>query len=310
MTTALISGRATQSPGRGRRPRRSRATRPSVAFALPLVAFLGVFVAYPMAKLVQMSVSTVNPSTILHTWPFVGLANFRHLFADPEFHRTVWRTVIFAVVVLVIGVSGGLVSALSLQGRRKFGAFTYALLVLMWTLPPIVSGSTWKFLLSNDGFINELLVNTHLVSQPVLFLIDGWLPLLSVAFAAGWVCLPFATIAFKAALLDIPRERIEAAEVDGAGPLQRFAHVTWPHLRPTTYVVSILIMSYAVRSFDFAYVMTQGGPGTASTTLPLLGYSSAFTAFNYSTGAAIAVVTIVVVMLFALPYARTVGRRE
>jgi multiple sugar transport system permease protein len=270
---------------------------------------MGIFVAYPMFELVRMSLSEVKPATILRDWPFVGLENYSELFASNVFIETIWRTVIFGVVVLVVGLAGGLLAALALQGRNRFSAFTYGLLVLMWTLPPIVSGATWKFLLSADGFLNQALVGLGVVAEPILFLVDGMLPLLSVAMVAGWVCLPFATIAFRAALLDVPRELYEAANVDGAGRLMSFRHITWPHLGPTTYIVSILLLSYAVRSFDFAFAMTRGGPGNASTTLPLLGYLKAFTTFDYSAGAAIAVLTVGAVLFFALPYARQLGRK-
>lgn len=284
--------------------------RPSPLFALPLAVILAIFVAYPMFELVRMSLSDVRPATLLREWPFVGLANFADLLSNADFLGALWHTLVFALVVLVFGVGGGLVAALALARPGRLRGFTYGLLVLLWTLPPIVSGSTWKFLLSSDGFLNGALVGLGLVEEPVLFLIDGPLPLLSVAFVAAWVCVPFATIAYRAALLDVPKEYYEAAEVDGAGPIARFRHITWPHLRPTSYIVSILLLSYAVRSFDFAFVMTGGGPGTASTTLPLLGYLTAFTAFDYSGGAAIAVITVVALIFFALPYARSLGRKD
>lgn len=308
-STAHLRGPALGS-GRGGRRKNARLMRPSLAFALPLAAILLVFVGYPMFELVRMSVSDVRPATLLSDWPFVGLQNFTDLFISPDFIATVWRTVVFALIVLVVGVGGGLVAALALARPGRVHAFTYALLVLLWTLPPIVSGATWKFLLSADGFINVILLWAGIIDEPILFLIDGPLPLLSVALVAAWVCVPFATIAYRAALLDVPREYYEAAEVDGAGPWTRFWYVTLPHLRPTTYIVSILLLSYAVRSFDFAFVMTGGGPGTVSTTLPLMGYLTAFTAFDYSAGAAIAVVTVISLLFFALPYARSLGRNS
>ena len=97
--------------------------------------------------------------------------------------------------------------------------------------------------------------------------------------------------------------------MDGAGAVSRFLNVTFPSIAPTVYILSILFLSWAVRSFDFAFVMTGGGPGEASTTLPVLGYIRAFQLADYSGGAAIAVVTIVAVLLFALPYTRSLGRQ-
>jgi ABC-type sugar transport system permease subunit len=282
---------------------------PNAWFALPALLLLLFFVAYPMFELVRMSISDVNPGTLLRDWPFVGFDNFSTLFQDPRFLATVIRTVVFGLVVLVIGVIGGLIAALALNRPSRFGAFTYALIVLMWALPPIVSGVTWKFMLAGDGIINQLLLASGVVPEPILFLIDGAMPLISVAFVAGWVALPFAAIVFRASLMDVPREYYEAAQVDGAGVVAQFRYITLPSIAPTIYVVSILLLSYAVRSFDFTFAMTGGGPGDASTTLPVFGYLTAFTGFNYSEGAAIAVLTVGAVLLFALPYARSIRRR-
>lgn len=271
---------------------------------------LVLLVGYPMFELVRMSVSEVTPATLLRDWPFVGGDNFASLLADTRFGATVVRTAVFGLIVLAIGVVGGLAAALALHRQTRLGAFTYALIVLMWALPPIVSGVTWRFMLFADGIINQALLSIGLVTEPILFLIDGALPLLSVAFVAGWVALPFATIVFRAALLDVPKELYEAATVDGATSTKQFRYITLPWVAPTVYVVSILLLSYAVRSFDFTFVMTGGGPGNASTTLPVFGYLIAFTAFDYSSGAAIAVITVLAVLIFALPYARSIRRRS
>jgi multiple sugar transport system permease protein len=117
---------------------------------------------------------------------------------------------------------------------------------------------------------------------------------------------PFSALVFRAALLDIPSDLIEQASVDGASRAQRFFTVTVPLLRPTTLVLASLIVVYAFKSFDFIYVMTLGGPGTASSTLPYLGWSLAFTTFEYSQGAAVAVISMAVVSIFAIFYARSV----
>jgi multiple sugar transport system permease protein len=183
-------------------------------------------------------------------------------------------------------------------------------MVLMWALPPIVNAVAWRFIFFQDGALNEILRGLGVIDEPIFFLIDGWLPLISVSFVAGWVALPFAAVVFRAALLDVPKDQLEAAEVDGAGSYSRFWNVTYPSISPTVYILSILFMSWAVRSFDFAFIMTGGGPGEASTTLPLLGYIRAFQLADYSGGAAVAVITIIAVLLFALPYTRSLGKQD
>lgn len=309
MTTAIAE---TSQPiaKRSRFGRKTGLRMPAVYYVLPAAVFLLFLVGYPMFELVRMSFSDVRPATLIAGGDFVGFANYEALFNSPSFGQIALRTAVFGFIVLLIGLPGGLIAALALEKKSKFFGFTYGLMVLMWALPPIVNAVAWRFIFFKDGALNEILVGSGLISEPVFWLIDGYLPLLSVSFVAGWVALPFAAIVFRAALLDVPRDQLEAAEVDGAGAFSRFWNVTFPSISPTVYILSILFLSWAVRSFDFAFIMTGGGPGEASTTLPVLGYIRAFQIADFSGGAAVAVITIVAVLLFALPYTRSLGRQS
>jgi multiple sugar transport system permease protein len=124
------------------------------------------------------------------------------------------------------------------------------------------------------------------------------------------VAVPFATIVYRAALLDVPRELIEAAAVDGAVPGQIIRHIILPMLRPVMIVLAVITVVYAFRSFDFIYIMTSGGPGTVSTTLPFLAYRLAFQSYRYSLGAATAIVTVAIVLVLAMVYLRQVRQEE
>lgn len=297
-------------PTRSRRRKVPYSGLPRTYFVLPAAVFILFVIGYPMFELFRMSFASVTPATLLSGGEYVGFANYQALFASPSFGEIAGRTAVFGLIVLLIGLPGGLAAALALEKRSKFFGFTYGLMVLMWALPPIVNAVAWRFIFFQDGALNEVLMALRIIPEPIFYLIDGWLPLLSVSFVAGWVALPFAAVVFRAALLDVPREQLEAAEVDGAGAVSRFLNVTYPSISPTVYILSILFMSWAVRSFDFAFIMTGGGPGEASTTLPLLGYIRAFQLADFSGGAAVAVITIIAVLLFALPYTRSLGRQE
>jgi multiple sugar transport system permease protein len=152
------------------------------------------------------------------------------------------------------------------------------------------------------------LVTVHLPA--VFWLVDGKLPLISVALVNSWVAVPFATIVYRAALLDIPQEVLEAAAVDGAVPRQIVQYVVVPLLRPVMIVLGVLTVVYAFRSFDFIYIMTSGGPGTVSTTLPFLAYRLAFQSYQYSLGAATAVVSVLIVLVLAFVYIRQARQEE
>jgi multiple sugar transport system permease protein len=144
----------------------------------------------------------------------------------------------------------------------------------------------------------------------VLWLADGRLPLVAVALVNAWASVPFATIVYRAALMDIPQELIEAAAVDGAVPRQIILRIIVPLLRPVIVVLTVVTIVYAFRSFDFIYIMTSGGPGTVSTTLPFLAYREAFQVYKYSVGAATAVIAVLIVLVMALVYMRQVRAEQ
>ncbi len=280
-----------------------------LAFALPAAALLLALSVWPLVQLASMSLHEVTSATINSEWLFVGLGNFGDLVAQPGFARVVGNTAVFVVVVTVLGLVGGFAVAVAVSSSTRGGSFLLGLMVFVWALPPVVNGSIWKFLLGDHGLVNETLRALGL-SDSIGFLYDPQLALWSVALVNAWAVIPFNALIFRAALLGIDAEVLEAAEVDGAGPWQRIRYVLIPGARPAATVLTILTVVYAFRSFDFIYVMTAGGPGTASTTLPYLAYVEAFIKLDYGGGAATALIALVVVIVLALVYVRDVRRTE
>ena len=185
-----------------------------------------------------------------------------------------------------------------------------ALLVFVWALPPVVNGSVWKFLLGTQGLFNTVLTDLGLVSSAVPFLFDDRIALVSVALVNSWVVIPFNALVYRAAMIGIPAELFEAARVDGASRWQEIRHIIIPSVRPTTMILTVLTVVYGFRSFDFIYVMTFGGPGTATTTLPFLGYLQAFVRFDFGLGASTALIAVLMVFVLAVLYARGVRKEE
>jgi multiple sugar transport system permease protein len=261
-----------------------------------------------MVQLVRMSVSSVDATNLGDVWKFTGFANLLADISGGNFTQALGRTVVFAALVTVIGIVGGLAAAIALRKSRRGSGVLLALMVFVWALPPVINGSTWKFLFDNTGLFNVVLHQMGL--GQIGFLYDQHLALLSVALVNAWTIVPFNALVYRAAIMSVPVELFEAAELDGAGPLKQITNVIIPAIRSTTLVLLILTIVYGFRSFDFVYVMTSGGPGTVTTTLPYLGYVQAFTEFNYGQGAATAVTTVVLVVVFALFYARSVSKEE
>ena len=214
------------------------------------------------------------------------------------------------MVVTAIGMVGGFAVAVAVWSGTPGGSFLLGMMVFVWALPPVINGSIWKFLLGDHGLINETLRGLHLAPQGIGFLYDTHFALWSVALVNAWAVIPFNALIFRAALLSVDESVLEAAEVDGARPRHRVRYIFLPHARPAAAVLTVLTIVYAFRSFDFIYVMTSGGPGTSSTTLPYLAYAQAFQNLDYGGGAATALLALVVVVVFALVYARDVRRNE
>jgi multiple sugar transport system permease protein len=277
-------------------------------FLVPALVYLAALTFFPMVELVRMSVSHVTPEVLYKPWPFVGLSEFNRAVSTADFREALFNTIVYVAVVLITGLVGGLLAALVLWRSTPLASFTFGVIIFVWAMPPLVNGSVWRFLFDQRGLIDSVLVNLHLPT--VFWLVDGKLPLISVALVNAWVAVPFATIVYRAALLDIPLEVLEAAAVDGAVPRQIVQYVVVPMLRPVMIVLGVLTVVYAFRSFDFIYIMTSGGPGTVSTTLPFLAYRLAFQSYQYSLGAATAVVSVLIVFVLAAVYVRQVRTEE
>lgn len=264
--------------------------------------------AFPLVQLVRMSVSAVTSATLNTDWAFVGLQNFVNGWQQGDTQNAIVNTAIFVVIVTVLGLVGGFAAAVALRSNTKASAILLGLMVFVWALPPVVNGSVWKFLLGDNGLFNSVF---HLFgAQSFPFLYDTRFALLSVALVNSWAIIPFNALVFRAAILGIPDEVFEAAQLDGASPWQEIRHIMMAAVRPTTLVLAVLTVVYAFRSFDFIYVMTYGGPGKTTNTLPFLGYLQAFVRFDFGLGSSTAIIAVLFVIVLAVIYARSVRKEE
>jgi multiple sugar transport system permease protein len=277
-----------------------------VFFILPAVLLLLAFAAYPLLVLARMSFSDVGPSNIIGVWHFVGLDNFVAVLGNSQLWQSMLRTVEVSVVLLASNLVFGFLAASILSVRGRVTNIVLGIMVFVWALPPIVSGSVWKFLLDDSGAINTLL---GFVGIPhVSWLSSPLLALWTVAGVIAWASLPFSALILRGGLLAISPDIIEAAAIDGAGYWRTQVQIVLPLLRPTMWILGILTVLYAFKSFDFFYVLTQGGPGTATNTLPVQSYYTAFSNFDMSIGATIAVISMLIVAIFAVPYVRSIRK--
>jgi ABC-type sugar transport system permease subunit len=287
---------------------RRLAARTPIWFLVPAAGLLAGLAIYPLIVLVRMSLSDVGPSNIIGDWPPVGLDNFAAALGDDQLWAAVSRTLVVAAVLLASNFVLGFLAASVLSAGGRVTEAVLALLVFVWALPPIVSGSAWKFLLDDSGPINTAIAALGL--EPVSWLSSPDLALLSISTIIAWAALPFSILVIRGGLLAVSPELVEAAALDGAGFWRTQVRIVLPLLRPTLGILAILTVLYAFKSFDFFYVTTQGGPGTTTTTLPVLSYQLAFNDFQMSEGATVALIAMLAVAIFAVPYVRAVRREE
>ncbi|MFB2600267.1 carbohydrate ABC transporter permease [Herbiconiux sp. P17] len=302
--SATTTARSAPARKRGRRG----LFRGRLLFALPAGVVLLALSVYPLIQLVRMSVSAVTSATLNVDWAFVGLQNFVNGWQQGDTQNAIVNTLVFVVIVTGLGLVGGFAAAVALRANSRAAAVLLGLMVFVWALPPVVNGSVWKFLLGDNGLFNSVLHLVGLESFP--FLYDTRFALVSVALVNAWAIIPFNALVFRAAILGVPGEVFEAAQLDGARPWQEVRHVMMPAVRPTSLVLVVLTVVYAFRSFDFIYVMTYGGPGTTTNTLPFLGYLQAFVRYDFGLGSSTALIAVLFVIVLAVVYARSVRKEE
>nr|WP_042188890.1 sugar ABC transporter permease [Kibdelosporangium sp. MJ126-NF4]CEL18525.1 ABC transporter, membrane spanning protein [sugar] [Kibdelosporangium sp. MJ126-NF4]CTQ98009.1 ABC transporter, membrane spanning protein [sugar] [Kibdelosporangium sp. MJ126-NF4] len=237
-------------------------------FILPNMLIFGVFIIYPAIN--GFNISAFDSSNG-RTFTPVGTANYGKLFSDAEFWTAARASLIFVVAFVLISTVAAIGLALLLTQPIRARGFFRAAFFLPVLLSPVVVGLLWSWILERrSGALNSVL------GLDVGWLVDGPTALGVTVFVGVWMHVGFYTLIIMAGLQGIDGSYYEAARIDGAGAWQRFQHVTWPLLRPTTLVVVILSMIAGFQAFDFIYTLTGGGPLGATTLMVQYIYEHAF----------------------------------
>lgn len=240
--------------------------------------------------------------------PFVGLANYAELLGDARFRGALWHTAIFTVGSVLPELLLGMVLALALH-RIRWGRGLARLVVLVpWAIPTVVSALLWRFMFEQNGIINAALLDIDILPHPFVWFIHATLAWVPVIAADVWKTTPFVTLLLLAGLQNIDGTLYEAARVDGAGRWRQFREITLPLLRPALLVVLIFRTLDAFRVFDLIYVMTGGGPGTATEPVALYTFNTLLQDLRFGYGSAMAVVVFLITFLLAILYVRWLGR--
>ncbi|MDM4761665.1 sugar ABC transporter permease [Galbitalea sp. SE-J8] len=285
-------------------PLRRRRTLTAYLFLAPALLVFGVFLVYPIAEGVRVSLFEYTP----FGESFLGLDNYTNVFADPRFWGSLRNTAVYAVVVTTLTIAIALAIALLLNSRIGFRTFTRAVVFVPFVLSMAVVSIAFTFLLDPDiGWLSYILGKLGL--PQVAYLRDPFWAMVSVIAVGIWKSVGYYMVIFLAGLQQIPKDLYEAAAVDGVNRWQRFRSVTLPLLSNTTMIVSVLTLIGGLQVFDQIFVMTGGGPYFSTESVVGYLFTRGFSDLRMGYASSIAVVFTVLIVVLSLIQIRFFNRR-
>lgn len=279
----------------------------------PLGLLLALVFGYPLVEILRLSFT--NSTMVSGESYSYTPSTYRSILGGPDFLDTLRVTFLFVVFSVVFQLLLGLLIALLVDNARRRGLrgamLTRTVVLTAWAIPGVVIGVLWQLLYqeSTSGILNYL-GSLLGFSGNATFLSDPNAALISVTIANIWRGTAFSMILMYAGLQTVPRDLLEAAKLDGAGPLQSFRTVTLPTLLPLVAIDLVTITVETFNSFDMIMSLTKGGPGTSTQVLALKVYDQIFTQLGLGRGAAMSVVLLLINVLMIIVYFRYAKRRE
>jgi multiple sugar transport system permease protein len=222
----------------------------------------------------------------------VGLRNYIYLAQEDTFHQVIRNSLVFTVGSVALKIVTGLAMALVLNNVIRGRNFFRGLFLLPWITSTVIIALTWRWMFDafpGRGFFNSVLLDAGLIRRPIAFMATPEGAMAAVIVANWWRAFPFFGVSFLAGMASIPKEHYEAAAVDGAGATRRFWHITLPGLKHVIIVTTLLSFILTINDFNIVYVMTRGGPGTATQIFATYSYEVAFNQLRWGRGVTISI---------------------
>jgi multiple sugar transport system permease protein len=274
------------------------------SYLVPAVLCMLATVVVPIGLAIKMSLY----NDVLYKpqdYHFIGLGNYVRLVEDPVFWLTLWNSVVWVFGSVVLQFVAGFGAALLLHRAFRGRALVRTLTLLPWIIPGVVVGLIWEWLYQpNYGVINDLLLKAGWMHDRVAWLSSPDLAMGAVVVTNVWRGIPFFAIMLLAGLQAIPDELYEAAQVDGAGVLSRFYHITLPLLRPIIVVATATRIIWTFNYADLIFVMTGGGPANATQITSTYTLMQAYSNLDFGYAGALSVILLLVMLAFTAAYLR------
>ena len=266
---------------------------------IPSIVVMGIVLVYPFFSTIALSFKDFkNQQDFVFTFK-----NYATLFGDPEFWHSLSNTFVYLFFSVAAHLLIGLGVAMLLNQIRKYQGFARTLFMLPWTIPPVIVAVTWAWMYNpTSGIINDILLKSGTLREPILWLSDKSLAMFSIVFANIWRGFPYVMLVLLAGLQSISREQYQAASIDGAGPWKQFFYITLPNLRKNIIVAVALDIVQEARKIDLVKVMTGGGPGTLTDIMVSTIYKQYFAFFQFEYASAMGVLFCIFLLIVSLQY--------
>lgn len=282
--------------------------RKSTAYIMlaPGILLMLILVFYPILSTFLYSLHKMKLTEPANT-KWIGLQNYVNILNDPEFWYALVNSAVVLVSVVVFTAVAGLLIALLLNVDTRIKGLLMAAAIIPWSLPPVVNGVMWRWIFHPSyGLINRILINLHVMNEPVQWLAHRWSVIFIVSLVVAWRCIPFCAIVSLSAMQSIPSQLYEAACIDGSSSFQTFKRITLPLLMPSLGIILTFTSITAINVFD--EIVSLAGYGDVSKTLMLQAYLKTFSFLDYGLGSAMTYVIMVIAGILGLVYIRNIYR--
>ena len=283
----------------------------ALGLVVPALLILTLTIIIPILDVIRMSFLDYNLIRIKSVvWN--NFRNYTYIISKQEFLLTFLRTIYFVFVSVAIQFVLGLFCALLLQRQIIGKEVIKGMLFLPWTIPMLIVGVVWMWMYQPQyGILSYIVHNLlHLTPNPVNWAGQMNTAMPSVIVATVWRSTPCMLVMLSAGLQTVPQDLLEAAVIDGANPFQKFMRVTLPCIMSVVKTVTLTSIILHFQMFVLFFVITGGGPVTATTTLTVYTYEMAFMRYDFGKGAAIGVFWLLFLILFSTVYNRYLSKRE
>ncbi|HVX82870.1 MAG: carbohydrate ABC transporter permease [Devosia sp.] len=277
-------------------------------YIAPALGVMLLVIAYPVYYTIYLSFFKTSASLATADQSFIGFDNYRAVLNAQSFRDVTVNTIVWTVFSTAIAFVLGLGAALSLNREFLGRGLIRGLLLIPYVISAVAASYVWRWIYHSDyGVIGALAVQLHLTDHPINFLDNTHTVLAALIVVNIWKEFPFAMIMLLAGLQTVPDQLHRAAMVDGAGPWDRFWHVTMPHLSGVTLITVLLMIVSNLNAFTIPWIMTGGGPAGASDIWITQVYQIAFGRIRFGTASAYSVILFIIMMVLGYFYVRALG---